>query len=366
MLKIDRIEIIRFELPLTHSFTTAFGTIDKKSSVLVRLHSNGLVGYGEGSTLSAPIYVPEYDHETFEVLRRFIAPALVKKAFESSEDFLAAFAFVRGHNFARTAIECAFWDLWAQSQGGNLRELIGGTHLKVEVGESLGIKSSIDELLGEVALRLKEGYKRIKVKIKPGWDLEPVREIRRAFGNIPLMVDGNSGYTTAHLPVLKALDEFGLMMIEQPLAYDDIIDHAELQRQISTPVCLDESILSAEDARRALAIGACKIINIKPGRVGGVLESKKIHDLCVANGVPVWCGGMLESSIGRFFNLCVASLPGFTLPADMSPSRIFFKEDLVRRPLDVIAGLADVPSSMEEYSVDSEKIDYYARERCVL
>lgn len=363
MIRIERIEVIRFELPLTHSFVTAFGSVDKKSSILVRMHSDGLVGYGEGATLGAPMYVPEYDHEAVEVLRRFIAPALVGKSFQSAEELLAAFAFVRGHNFARTAVECAFWDLWCQVQGRSLSAAIGGTRKQVEVGESLGIKDSIDELLEEVSQRLREGYRRIKVKIKPGWDVEPVREIRRAFPEIPLMVDGNSGYTLAHLPIFRALDEFNLMMIEQPLAYDDIIDHAALQKVISTPICLDESILSADDARRALSIGACKIINIKPGRVGGVCESKKIHDLCLAAHVPVWCGGMLESSVGRFFNLCVASLPGFSLPADMSPSRLFFREEFVRVPLDVRDGLAQVPASLDDFAVDAAKLEYFTKER---
>ncbi|MBX7144628.1 MAG: o-succinylbenzoate synthase [Oligoflexia bacterium] len=352
-----------FELPLKGSFKTAFGVIDKKQSVLVALNdAAGNVGYGEGATLPAPMYVAEYTAVAAMALRDHLLPAVVGKEFASPDDLYRAFAHVKGFQMAKTAVECAAWDLYAQAQGRPLRDILGGKAQEIEVGESIGIKPTIDALLKEVQTRITEGYRRIKLKIEPGWEREPVAAVRGAFPNIPLMVDGNSSFTLAHIGALKALDGFNLMMMEQPLGYDDIIDHAQLQRQISTPVCLDESILSAEDARKALDIGACKIINIKPGRVGGVSESKRIHDLCVGRGVPVWCGGMLESSIGRFFNLAVASLPGFTLPADMSPSDMYFKHDLVQRPLTVEGGLAKVPDGLADYGVDIPQLVRCSRE----
>jgi O-succinylbenzoate synthase len=362
---IEAFEVIRFEIPLRDPFRTGFGVIDKKSGVVVRLQSEGLSGWGEGSPLSAPIYVPEYDIETFEVLKRFIGPSIVGKSFGAARELLDSIAFVRGHNFARTAVETAFWDLAAQRSGRSLKEMIGGKAAAVPVGESIGICVDIDSLLEAVSKSLHEGYQRIKIKIRPGWDIEPVREIRRAFGQIALMVDANSSYTRNDLPVLRALDEFGLMMIEQPLGYDDIIDHAAIQAELETSICLDESILSASDARKAIEIGACRIVNIKPGRVGGIDESIRIHDTCRAAGIPVWCGGLFESSIGRFFNLTIASLPGFTLPADMTPPPVLFEEDLVRNPFTVVNGHVTVPSALSIFDVDEEKVAFYARDRWI-
>lgn len=359
-MKIERADIIRIQVPVIHPFETSFGKVTVKDSILVKLYSDGLTGWGEGSALGAPLYVPEYAAETYLTLKDFLIPAIRGKDIADPEALAASYAHVRGHNFAKTALETAFWDLYAQEQQKSVKNLLGGTQTAIAVGESLGIKSSIAELLDEVGLRLGEGYKRIKVKIKPGWDLDVTRAIREKFGDIDLMLDGNSAYTIRDMALFKQLDQFGLTMIEQPLGYDDIIDHAMLQKEIKTPVCLDESILSADDARKAIEIGACKIINIKPGRVGGLVESKKIHDLCAAAGVGVWCGGMLETGIGRFFNLSVASLPNFIYPADMSPSNIFFAEDIVRRPFIVEQGMVRVPDGLEkDFGVDEERIKKY-------
>ncbi len=366
-MKIECADIIHIQLPVIHPFETSFGKVTVKDSILVKLYADGLTGYGEGAALGAPLYVPEYAAETYLALKDFLMPTVLGKNIATPDDMAAAYAHVRGHNFAKTALETAFWDLYAQQRGASVKALLGGTQEIIAVGESLGIKASHEELLEEVALRLSEGYKRIKVKIKPGWDLEVTQKIREKFGAIDLMLDGNSAYTIRDLDLFKKLDEFGLTMIEQPLGYDDIIDHASLQREIKTPVCLDESILSAEDARKAIQIGACQIINIKPGRVGGLVESKKIHDLCAAARIGVWCGGMLETGIGRFFNLSVASLPNYVYPADMSPSSIFFAQDIVDRPFVVHNGTIKVPESLmrdfgpndaavRKYKVKSETI----------
>lgn len=354
---IDSAELIHTTLPLTHYFQTSFGRLTEKQTVLVKLISNGRVGYGEGSALNAPLYVPEYAGATYRVLKEFILPAILHKNFNTPEEIVSAYAHIRGFNFAKTAVETAFWDLYSQEQGSSVAALLGGTQTRIQIGESIGIKDTMTELLNEVELRLTEGYKRIKVKIQPGWDVEVTRAIRTQFGDISLMLDGNSAYTLRDIAVLQECAKYDLLMLEQPLGYDDIIDHATLQKQIDTPICLDESILSAEDARKALDIGACKIINIKPGRVGGLVESKKIHDLCADRGVGVWCGGMLESCIGRFFNLSVASLPNYTYPADMSPSSIFFSEDFVEHPFTVKNGEVIVPQSLHtDFVVDEARI----------
>lgn len=364
MIKIEKIEIIHIRLPIVHTFTTGFGTVKEKDSVLVKMYANGCIGYGEGSSLQDPLYIPEFTDESYLVLQKYLAPNAVGKEFANPETFAASYSHIRGHSFAKTALECAFWDIYAQTEGKSIKDLVGGTQIKIEVGESLGIKPTVEEVLEEVGVRLAEGYRRIKLKIKPGFDVEVVKAVREKFGDIKLMVDGNSSYTLAHVDTFKALDAYGLTMIEQPLGYDDIIDHAVLQKQITTPICLDESILSAEDARKAISIGACKIINIKPGRVGGLVEAKKIHDLCAENNIGVWCGGMLETGIGRYFNLSIASLPNFVYAADMSPSTIFYKEDIVERPFVVKDGFVIVPTDLQkDFGVSEEKITKYTVKR---
>jgi O-succinylbenzoate synthase len=347
---------------MVSTFRTSFGVIERRPTLLVKLYdAEGRIGYGEAAALPAPLYSYETPGTCWEILAHFIAPLILHKEFTTVEEFVHAYQIVRGNPFAKTGVETAFWHLLAQEQGCALTHCIGGTRSKIPVGESLGIKSSCAELCAEIELRLREGYRRIKVKIEPGWDLEIVRELRETFGDIDLMVDANSAYTLKDIDLFKQLDAFHLTMIEQPLAHDDLVDHATLQQAISTPICLDESIHSAEDARKALELGSCRIINIKPGRVGGLLESKKIHDFCQAHGVPVWCGGMLETGIGRAFNIAIASLPNFTLPADMSPAKIFYKEDLIEPTYDIDAE-GYIAVSQEPglgYAIAEDRIERY-------
>lgn len=364
-MKIQRLEVVLFKLPFIKPFNFSGGSLEYKESVLLKLFSEGLTGYGEGATQNAPVYLPEYSRSSYLVLRDFIAPLLVGKTFDSVEELIASYSSIRGYHVAKCAAETAFWDLWSQKAGIPLWSLLGGVQRRIQVGESLGIRDSLPDLLAEVEERIDEGYKRIKVKIQPGWDILPVRAIRERFPDISLMVDANSAYTLRDINLFKEFDELALLMIEQPLAYDDIIDHALLQKAVKTPICLDESILSVEHARKALQIGACRIINIKPVRVGGLVESRKIHDLCTAHDVGVCCGGMLESSIGRFFNLAIASLPGFIYPADMSPSKLIFREEVVRHPLDVKDGFASVPSFLFDFGVDDSLIEAATIERTV-
>lgn len=360
-MQIVKAEIFVVNLPLINPFTTSFGTIDKRSTVIIKLQSEErLIGWGESAALPDPIYSNETVDTEILILKKYLIPSILNKDFKSVEDFIASYKFVNGHNFAKCGLECAFWNLYALEQKKSLTELFGGTRKKIPVGESIGIKDSIEETIREVKLRLKEGYQRIKLKIKPGWDLEIVRKVRKRFGNILLMVDGNSAYQLKDIEIFQKLDNYGLLMIEQPLGETDIIDHKTLQKKIKTPICLDESILSCEDARKAIEIGACKIINIKPGRVGGILESIKIHDYCQKKGIPVWCGGMLESGIGRAYNIALASLPNFKYPADMSPSSVFFKEDIIDPSYIVDGGFIEVSAKTGMgYSIDENKINKY-------
>ncbi|RMF85638.1 MAG: o-succinylbenzoate synthase, partial [Nitrospinota bacterium] len=265
-MQIVRVELREVAIPMVSTFQTSFGVIERRPTLLVKLYdSEGRVGYGEAAALPAPLYSYETTGTCREILARFIAPLVLHRPFATVEEFVAAYQGVRGNPFAKTGMETAFWHLLAQEQNCSLAQCLGGTQPRIPVGESLGIKKTLDELCAEVELRLREGYRRIKVKIKPGWDLEVVRELRRVFGDIDLMVDANSAYTLQDIDLFKQLDAFHLTMIEQPLGYDDIVDHATLQKAIATPICLDESIHSAEDARKAIQLGSCRIINIKPG-----------------------------------------------------------------------------------------------------
>lgn len=358
-MKIDALEFNLFEIPFKRPFKAGCGTFDQKRSVLMKIQADGYVGYGECSALQAPFYSSECADTEYLIAEKFLAPHLVGQSFESPEELARSMnILVKGHPFAKQGIECAFWDAWSKQQGRSVQQLLGGTRTEVEVGDSIGIKSVAETIL-EVERSLERGFRRIKVKISPGSDYEVLSVIRDQFGDIPLQVDANSSYTLAHLEDLKRLDDFNLLLIEQPLAHDDIIDHATLQKELKTPICLDESILSREDARKAIDIGACKIINIKPGRVGGLVEAKKIHDYCYERGVAVWLGGMIETSVARYFNLALASLPGFLFPADCFPPAEIFNDEIVVRPLTVTNGLTKVPQKLEEYQLDEDKLAHY-------
>ena len=345
-MKINRVELREIQMPLVHPFETSFGKTTLRRIVLVRVDAEGLTGWGEVTAGEAPLY----SHETFEtawhVLRDFLIPWVLGKEWASPSELAAQFRPIRGHNMAKAALENALWVIEAQQKGISLAKAVGGTLEEIPCGVSIGIQRSVEELLEKIAREVSAGYQRIKVKVKPGWDINVLERIRTAFPRIALMADANSAYTLADLAHLKQFDRFYLMMIEQPLGWDDILDHARLQREISTPICLDESIHSADDARKAIEIGACKIINVKLGRVGGLTSAQQVHQVCLARNIPVWCGGMLESGIGRAHNVAMSSLPGFTLPGDVSASKRYWAQDIICPEVTVSArGTIPVPQT---------------------
>ena len=322
-------------LPLVTFFETSFGRMYDKTFILVSLEAGGVEGLGECVADVDPYYSSETNVSAWHIIKDFLAPLVLGRAFDHPRDVFPGMKRVRGHNMAKAAVEMAAWDLAARRDEMPLARLLGGMRDEIASGVSIGIQDSLDQLAEKVRKELDAGYQRVKIKIKPGWDVEAVEMVRTRFGSIPLMADANAAYTLADADHLARLDRFGLMMIEQPLEYDDIRDHAELQRRIRTPICLDESIHSPRAAEEAIAAGACTIINIKPGRLGGHGESIRVHDLCASRGVPVWHGGMLESGIGRAHNVHLASLPNFTLPGDIAASRRYFVPDLIEPPIEV-------------------------------
>jgi O-succinylbenzoate synthase len=335
-MNIERIELRRIQAPLKSSFETSFGEETEKDTILVSVHGGGLVGYGESTAMAVPFYNEETSDTVWYMLEQFLIPLLFSREIRHPEEVSRLFAPIRRHHMAKAALEGAVWDLYAKQQGISLTKALGGEKTQIDVGVSIGIEPTVDQVLRNVERFLADGYKKIKVKIKPGFDVQVVEAIRNEFGDdVPLMADANSAYTLEHLDHLKELDQYGLIMIEQPLAYDDIIDHAKLQRELKTPICLDESIHSAEDARKAIELGSCRIINIKIGRVGGLTEARKIHDLCRERGIPVWCGGMLEMGVGRAHNIAITSLPGFTIPGDTSASSRYFEQDIVEPAIEL-------------------------------
>ncbi|MGH9432341.1 MAG: o-succinylbenzoate synthase [Terriglobia bacterium] len=329
-MKIELMELLEIRMPLVHFFETSFGRTTERRMVLVKAVADGVTGWGEVTCGEMPFYNYETPETAWHILRDFLIPWTTGKSWSSPSDLPACFRPVRGHNMAKAALENALWDIEAQQRKVPLARLIGGTLGEIPCGVSIGIQNTIDELLQKIEREVAAGYQRIKVKIKPGWDVEVLNRIRQKFPKIHLMADANSAYTLADLEHLKLFDRFNLMMVEQPLGWDDILDHARLQKELRTPVCLDESIHSADDARKAIEVGACKIINIKLGRVGGFTSACAVHDVCRAKNIPVWCGGMLESGIGRAHNIALSSLPGFTLPGDVSASRRYWAEDIIQ------------------------------------
>jgi o-succinylbenzoate synthase len=343
--KIARLELRLLQLPLLRPFETSFGRVDRKEFILVRVDDEGAVGYGECIADRDPYYSPETTKTVWDVISEFIAPRVVGAELAHPGDLSDRLTAIRGHRMAKAAVEMAAWDLFARQQGQPLGRVLGGSRDRIVSGVSIGIQESLAALMSSVERELAAGYRRIKIKIKPGWDLDAVEAIRRRFGSIPLMVDANGAYTLSDAAHLGRLDACDLMMIEQPLEYDDIPAHACLQRQITTPVCLDESIESVKDAEQAIDLGACRVINIKPGRVGGFRESVRIHNLCAERGIPVWHGGMLESGIGRAANVHLSSLPNFSIPGDVSGSNRYFDADLIEPPIEVASdGSIAVPT----------------------
>ena len=328
-MKIERIELREINLPLVAPFETSFGATTERRIILVKVFAEGLVGWGECTCNEGPFYNHETTDAAWIILKDYVGPFSLGKDTETAENAAALTSRIRGNKMARAAIETAIWDLFAHRDGVPLWKLLGGVQQEIASGVSIGLQETDAELLRKIEKELEAGYQRIKIKIKPGRDYDMVRMVRKEFPKINLTVDANSAYTLSDVEMLRKLDDFDLMLIEQPLAYDDIVDHASLQRELKTPICLDESILSVDDARKALSIGACRIINIKLGRVGGHTEARKIQSFCRERGVPVWCGGMLESGVGRAQNIAMSTLPGFVMPGDVSASKRYWHEDII-------------------------------------
>lgn len=327
-MKIERIDLYRVAMPLLTPWRTAYGDDAVIESVLVRMTSGAHSGWGETSPLATPTYSPEWAAGVFQVARDWLAPRLIGQDVPSGARLQELLAVVKGNPFAKAGLDLAWWDLHARQQGRPLYRLLGGDNPVVAVGADFGVQDSLDELLQKIGTALTAGFRRVKLKFRPGWDLSMVRAVRQAFPDAVLHIDCNSGYTLDDTPLFQALDEFNLAMYEQPLAHDDLLDHAALQRQVRTAVCLDESITSVAKTRKALAVGACRYVNIKPGRVGGLTNAVAILDLCRSQGVPCWVGGMLESAVGAAHCIALATLPGFTYPADIFPSRTYYRRDL--------------------------------------
>jgi O-succinylbenzoate synthase len=344
--RIRRVELRQIVMPLLHPFETSLGRTTERQIVLVRVEDDdGIEGWGECVADENPYYSEEWTDSAWAALEKFLAPLIVRTPFEHAEDVAAIFEHIRGNRMAKAAIETACWDLEARFREMPLWQLLGGTRPEVTCGVSIGLQKTTSTLLRKIERELGSGYKRIKIKIKPGRDVELVKAVRRRFPTIQLMVDANSAYRLGDTAVLRSLDAFDLMMIEQPLAHDDLRDHARLQREIATPVCLDESIRSAADARFAIELGACGVINIKIGRVGGHTEARNIERICRQSEVPVWSGGMLESGIGRAHNIAISTLEGFSMPGDVSASKRYWWEDIIDPPVTVTPLGTIVPPS---------------------
>jgi O-succinylbenzoate synthase len=368
-IRLEQITLREIRMPLVHFFETSFDRITARRIVLVEVQSGGVSGWGEVTAGENPFYNEEWTESAWLILRHFVAPRVLNQTFECAAEVGARSAHIRGHLMARGGLEAAVWDLEARMLGKPLYQHIGqgapakpnegASRREIPCGVSIGIQDSVEQLFQKIETELAAGYQRIKMKIKPGWDVEVVGQVRKRFPGILLMADANSAYTLADAQRLKHLDEFNLMMIEQPLAHDEIIDHAKLQAQLKTPICLDECIRSAHQAEQAIAMDAGRIINIKLGRVGGFAEARRVHDVAQKAGIPVWCGGMLESGIGRAHNIALATLPNFTLPGDVSASRRYWARDIIDPPVEVTArgtiAVRDEPGF--GYQLDREFLD---------
>jgi len=328
-MRVREITLREVRMKLVVPFETSVDRIEARRIVLVEANVDGVTGWGECVAGESPRYGPETTDTAWHILREHLWPLVKGEEFTSASEIWGRLAQVRGHNMAKASLEAAIWDAEAKQKRIPLSRLLGGTRGEIACGVSIGIKESLEDLVASVEKELSAGYQRIKIKIKPGKDLEPVRRLRQDFPLIKLMVDANSAYTLEDWPLLKQLEGFYLMMIEQPLGWDDLYGHIELQKRLDTPICLDECIHTEEQARAAMELGACKIINIKLGRVGGYTVARRIHDLCQQHGIPVWCGGMLETGIGRAHNIALSTLPNFTLPGDVAASKRYWEEDII-------------------------------------
>lgn len=361
-----KVTLREIHMPLVSPFETSFGRTTLRRILLVEADADGVVGWGECVAGESPYYAPETVETAWLILRDFIWPALRGREFAAAADVWGMLTQIRGHNMAKGGLEAAIWDCEARQKQMPLWKLIGGERTELPCGVSIGIQENDDELERLVERELAAGYQRIKIKIKPGRDVQPVARLRQKYPRIRLMVDANSAYHLGDIAVLRQLDNFYLMMIEQPLGWDDIFSHVELQQQLQTPICLDECIHDLDQARAAITLGACRIINIKLGRMGGYTPSRQLHDLCRDRGIPVWCGGMLESGIGRAHNIALSTLSNFSLPGDVAASKRYWTEDIVEPevtvtpqgtinvPLDVGIGFAPRVDRIDKLTVRRE------------
>jgi len=360
-MNVKQVVVRQLQMELKAPFTTSFGTFTTRDFLLVEvIDEDGVSGWGESVAFHSPWYNEETVKTNLHMLEDYLIPLILAAPLHHPDEVDARFAHLRKNNMAKSAIEGAIWDLYARRQGLPLARALGGTREEIEVGISIGIQSNVDHLLHLIDQAVTDGYRRIKVKIAPGWDIEVLRDVRRRFPDVPLMADANSAYTLADLDRLALLDEFNLTMVEQPLASDDIVDHAQLQRRLQTPVCLDESLHSVEDVRKAIELGSCRVVNIKIGRVGGLTAAKRIHDLCAAHNIPVWCGGMLESGVGRAHNIAITALSNFTLPGDTAASARYWERDLIDPEVTVENGIIRIPEAPGlGYEVNRRQVEAY-------
>lgn len=359
-MKINRIELIEIKMPLVHFFETSFGRTYERRIILARVEDDeGNEGWGECTAGETPSYCEEWTESCWSVLNEILAPLVLETEIETASQIWGLMKKVRGNRMAKATIETAVWDLEAKKLNVPLWKHLGGVNQEIACGVSIGIQDSVEQLLGKIQTELDSGYKRIKIKIAPHWDFDVIKKVREKFGGILLLGDANSAYSLDDIDLFKRMDVFDLMMFEQPLAHDDRLDHAKLQREIATPICLDESIKSPEDARKAIELKACKIINVKLGRVGGHAEAKRVEEVCRTNKIPIWCGGMLESGIGRAHNIAMSTLDGFTLPGDVSASKRYWHEDIIEPEVEITKnGTIIAPDKAGiGFKVNREKID---------
>ncbi len=366
---IKKIELFEINLPLVHFFETSFGRTYERRIVLVRVEdADGGEGWGEITCGESPSYCEEWTDSAWVTAEKILAPMVIGKEVASASEVFQLMKQARGNRMAKASIETACWDLEAKNLGVPLWKHLGGVRNEIECGVSIGIQDSVEQLIEKIQTELDAGYRRIKIKIAPHWDHDVIKQVREKFPDIRLMGDANSAYTLKDIDLFKRMDAFDLMMFEQPLAYDDIVDHAKLQREIKTPICLDESIKSSEDARKAIELGSCRIINVKLGRVGGHAQAKKVEEVCRNAGIDIWCGGMLETGIGRAHNIAMSTLKGFTLPGDVSASKRYWHEDIIEPAVEVSSdGMITAPEKPGiGFEVKRDRIEKAAVRRVII
>lgn len=364
-IQIKKIILHRLGMSLKSPFGTSFGTMqDKEFFIIEMIDEEGNRGYGESVAFESPWYTEETVKTSEHMMEDFLIPLLFNSPINHPDEISTRFSPIKRNNMAKAALEGAVWDLYAKGQNLPLANVLGGTKTEIDVGISIGTQPTVKELLRIIEKSAIDGYKRVKVKIKPGWDVDVLREIRREFPDLPLMADANSAYTLNDIDHLKKLDELNLMMIEQPLGQDDIMEHALLQKELQTSICLDESIYSLDDVKLAIKLGSCKIINVKIGRVGGLSEAKKINDYCKLYDIPIWCGGMLESGVGRAHNIAVATLDQFVLPGDISASERYWQKDIIHPEVTMDNGVIKVPNKQGiGYDIDWTALEHFRKEK---